>query len=111
MEVRPLAKKKSFFSRYRFVYKPSPVLLKCALLTMLVVAIGALTILRVRLNQEKQYNDVLRYQAAQQAEENRALDQMIQQKDTVEGITNISESKMGMVDGDTVFYDVVTNQD
>ena len=106
-----MANKEGFFSRYRFVYKPSPILLKCAVLTMLVIAIGALTVLRVRLTQEKQYNDALRYQAAQQAEENRKLDQMIQQKDTVAGIKDIAKDKLGKIDGDAVLYDVVTNQD
>ena len=111
MEVRPLAKKNSFFSRHRFVYKPSPILLKCALLTMLVIGIGALTILRICNTQENQHLNAVRVQAAQYEQKNQEITWMIENKDTVEGIKSISEDKMGMVEGDAVFYDVVTNQD
>lgn len=110
-EVRPLAKKNGFFSRYRFVYKSSSVLLKCAVLAMLVLSIAALTIIRVRLTQEKQYKDALRVQAAHYEHENQNVSWMIENQDTVEGIKTIAEDKMGKVDGDTVLHDVNTNQD
>ena len=106
-----MAKKNGFFDRYRFVYKPSPILLKCAVLTMLVLAIGALTILRVRTVQTNQRRDAARFAASQYEQKNDTIDYMIENKDTVDGVKTIAEEKMGRAPGDTVIYDVVTNQD
>ena len=106
-----MAKKNGFFSRYRFVYKRSPLLLKCAVLAMLVLSIAALTIIRVRLTQENQRLYAARVQAAYQEEENRKVEWMIENKDSVEGVKTIAEEKLDKTDGDTVTYEIVTNQD
>ena len=106
-----MAKKKSFFSRFRLVYRHSPILLKCAVLVTIVFSIAALTVLRIGITNRNDRIDALRVQAAQLEQENKKLDQMTQQKDTVDGIKAIAQEKLDMVDGDTVFYDVVTNQD
>ena len=105
-----MAKKNSFSDRVRFVYTRSPILLKCAVLVTLVVCIGALTVLRIGINQYQNETDNLRAQAAQLENENAEQEEMTRQKDTVDGIKTIAEEKLDMVDSDTVFYEVVPNQ-
>lgn len=105
-----MTKKKSIFDRVRIVCTRSPILLKCAVLVTLVVCIGALTVMRIGINQYRDSTDGFRAQAAQLENENAELEEMTQQKDTVQGIQTIAEKKLDMVDDDTVFYDVVLNQ-
>lgn len=104
-------KKKSFFSRFRIVYRHSPILLKCAVLMTIVLSVAALTVLRIGINQYQDRTDVLRVQAAHLEQENQKVDTMTQQRDTVEGIKTIAAEKLDMVDKGTEFYQVVTNQD
>ncbi len=105
-----MAKKNSFSDRVRFVYTRSPILLKCAVLVTLVVCIGALTVLRIGINQYQNETDTLRAQAAELENQNAQQEELTRQKDTVDGIKAIAEEKLDMVDDDTVFYDVVPNQ-
>lgn len=105
-----MAKKNSFSDRVRFVYTRSPILLKCAVLVTLVVCIGALTVLRIGINQYQNETDTLRAQAAELENQNAQQEELTRQKDTVDGIKAIAEEKLNMVDDDTVFYDVVPNQ-
>lgn len=106
-----MAKRKSFFSRFRIVIRRSPLLLKCAVLAALVVSVAALTVIRVNIEQTKLQTESTRNQAAQVERENKKLDTMIQQKDTVEGSKNIAKEKLGLVEKDTTFYHIVENQD
>ena len=106
-----MAKKKSFFSRFRIVYRHSPVLLKCALLVTIVLSIAALTAINIRLDQSIARKNAFRVQAAYLEQENAKLDEKIRQKDTEEGIKTIAKEDLGMVEGDTILYDVITNQD
>ena len=108
--MRPLAKKNSFFSRFRIVYRHSPLLLKCAVLVTIVVSIAALTVIRVNIDRVNAQKEACRIQAAQTERENQKLDRLIQEKDTVEGSKEIAREKLGLVDADTVYYHV-TNQD
>lgn len=105
-----MAKRSSISDRVRFVYTRSPILLKCAVLVTLVVCIGALTVMRVGILQYQNKTDLLRAQASQLEHENAELEEMTEQKDTVDGIFAIAEKKLDMVDKDTVLYDVVPNQ-
>lgn len=106
-----MAKKYSFFSRFRIVIRRSPLLLKCALLAALVVSIAALTVIRVNIEQSKAQTESARVQAAQTERENQRMTTLIQQKDTVEGSKNIAKEKLGLVEKDTTFYHIIENQD
>ena len=105
-----MAKTNSFSDRVRFVYARSPILLKCAVLVTLVVCIGALTVLRIGIDQYQNETNILRAQAAQIQNENDKQEALIQGKDTVDGIKAIAQEKLDMVDGDTVVYEIVSNQ-
>lgn len=106
-----MAKKNSFFGRFRIVIRHSPLLLKCAVLATLVVSVAALTVIRVNIEQAKANSEAARVQAAQTERENEKLNTMIQQKDTVEGSKNIAKEKLGLVEKDTTFYHITENQD
>ena len=105
-----MAKKNSFFGRFRIVIRHSPLLLKCAVLVALVVSIAALTVIRVNIEQTKARTEAARVQAAQVEQKNQKLDTLIQEKDTVEGSKNIAREKLGLVDENTTFYHIVENQ-
>lgn len=106
-----MAKKNSFFSRFRIVYRHSPLLLKCAVLAAIVVSIAALTVIRVNIQQANDRKEAARAQAVQTEIDNAHVEQLIQQKDTVEGSKQIATEVLGYVDKDSVYYQVVTNQD
>ena len=106
-----MAKRSRFFSRFRIVYRHSPLLLKCAVLATIIVSIAALTLIRINIQQVNAQSSTLRSQAAQTARDNQKLDQLIQNKDTVEGSKNIATEKLGLVDANTVYFQAVTNQD
>lgn len=105
-----MAKRNSFFGRFRIVIRRSPLLLKCAVLAALVVSVAALTVIRVNIQQAKAQTEAARVQAAQAERENQRLDTLIQQKDTVDGSKNIARELLGYVDSDTTFYHI-ENQD
>ena len=106
-----MAKKTPFFKRFRFVYRHSSLLLKCAVLAAIVVSIAVLTLIRVNIENTNDRKEAARAQAAQVQRENAHTQQLIKQKDTVEGSKNIAAEVLGYVDPDTVYYQVVTNQD
>lgn len=108
--MRPLATKTPFFKRFRFVYRHSSLLLKCAVLAAIVVSIGALTMIRLNIEKTKDHKESLRTQAAQVERDNAHTEQLIKQKDTVEGNKNIAAEVLGLVDPNTVYYQV-KNQD
>ncbi len=106
-----MAKRNSFFSRFRLVYRRSPLLLKCVVLATIVFSIAALTVIRMDISQWQEQADRNRVYAAQLEQENARLEEKLQQKDTVDGIRQIAEDDLGLVDPDAVFFSVVTNQD
>lgn len=102
-----MAQKKSVFSRIRFVYRHSPLLLKCVLLAAIVFSTVALIALKIGIQDYRAQTDELRNQAAQLEQDNQELEEDIQNKDSVEGIKDIAGEELGLVDPDTVIFDVV----
>lgn len=103
-----MAKKRSF----QLVYRHSPLLLKCAVLATVVLSAAALTVLTAGINHYQAEKEALRNQAAQLEQENKELEERIDQKDTVQGIKDIASEELGYVEADTTYYEVVTtNQD
>ncbi len=106
-----MAKRNSFFSRVRLVYRSSPLLLKCVVLATIIFSIAALTVIRMDIQQWQKQTDDSRVYAAQLEQENTQLEEKLRQKDTVDGIRQIAEDELELVDPDDVFFGVVTNQD
>jgi len=97
-------KKNNPFSHIRLVYRRSSPLMKCVVLAMLVLCIAALLILRASLQSVKQTQADLQRQAAELAEENRAITQSIAELGTVESVKRIAELELGLVDPDSQFF-------
>ena len=99
-----MAKQKSPFSRIRLVYRRSSTALKCVVLATLVVCSVALVSLSVSLYKTKQKTEELRNQAIELQEENRQLQQSIDLADTVEGVKQIAQDELGLVDPEAEFF-------
>ena len=91
----------------KFVYRHSPLLLKCAVLATVVLSAAALTVLTAEINRTEAYRDAKRKEAAQLEQENKEQADLNSNKDTVQGIKDIAEKELGYVDGDTTYYEVV----
>ncbi len=102
-----MARKKSIFSRIRIVYRHSPLLLKCVLLAAIVFSTVALVTLRIGIQDYRSQTDDLRNQAAQMEQDNQELKEDIQNKDSVEGIKEIAQEELDLLDPTTVLFDVV----
>lgn len=95
---------------YKFVYRHSSLLLKCAVLAAIVVSVVALTVIRINIDRANARTDAARSQAARVEREIAHTQVLTQEKDTVEGSKHIATERLGLVDPGTVYYQV-TNQD
>lgn len=102
-----MAKKKPV----QFVYRHSPLLLKCAVLATVVLSVAALTVLTAGINHYKAQEEAARNQAVQLEQENKNNQDLLNRKDTVQGIKDIAKEECGLVEPDTTIYEVITNQD
>ena len=92
------------FSRIRLVYRRSSTLLKCVVLTAIVLSTVALLTLRISIGQEKEKAEAFRAQAAGLEQANSQLQQDIDQLGTVQSIKDIAGEKLGLVDPDAIFF-------
>ena len=92
------------FSHIRFVFRRTSPLMKCVVLTLIVVCIVALVALRANIRQSQQRQADLKEQALQLAQENRELTQNIAKLGTVESVKRIAETELGLVDLNTQFF-------
>ena len=102
-----MASFKSPFRRIRLVYRKSPTLLKCVLLAAIVLSIAALLALRTSILDSRQEQEALRQQAAILEEENRELEDRIDDLGSVKSVEQIAEEELGLVDPDTVILNPV----
>ena len=93
-----------FFKHIRIVYKRSSALLKCVVLTALIVSAVALLTLRGAYLQQLQQQEALRQQAAVLEQENSLLIRNISQLGTLQGIRRIAGEELGLVDPGTVIF-------
>lgn len=106
-----MAKKHSFFSRFRLVFRQSPLVLKVILFATIVLFVAALTTIRIGIIQANNEKDAYRAQAAQMEQQNEKLEQNIDKQGTVQGAEDAAMGQLGLVYPDTVFFDVEDNQD
>lgn len=99
------AKRKPQRRRIRFVYRRSPTALKCLLLGMLLTGAVALLTLRLTLLDTKEQLEDLRDQAAVLEQENRELERILSQKDTVQSVKELAVKLLGLVDPDTILFE------
>lgn len=72
--------------------------------TATILSMGALTALHLSMNELKNRTEDLRDKAAQLSAENEELLEDIEQVDSIQGIVEIAEEELGLVQPDTVFY-------
>ena len=99
-----MAKKNSFFKRFRLVYRPSPLLLKIILLVTIVLCTAALLTLHTMIRRTREQSDSLRATAAWYEQENAELEQNIAQLGTEKSIRRIATEELGVVDPDATFF-------
>ncbi len=92
------------FRRIRLVYRRSSTLLKCVVLTAIVLSAAVLVTLRFIIQDFQAYQQQLAQQAAQLEQKNRLLTQNIAELGTVESVKRIAREELGLVDPDTEFF-------
>ena len=90
--------------RIRLKYRRSPTLLKCAVLTAIIMSIAALVVLKINLTAVRQDTEEKRQQAIVLEQENRQLKQKIAQLGTVKSLRQIATEELGLVDPDSEFF-------
>lgn len=90
--------------RIRLVYRRSSTLVKCVVLTTLVLCTLALLLLRKEILDTKHQLQDTREKAAALERENDRLEQSISQLGTVQSVTDLAGKLLGLVDPDTVIF-------
>lgn len=99
-----MAKGGNPFSHIRLVYRRSSTLVKCVVLTAVVLSTIALLTLRGAILDAKEKEDTLRNEAASIQQENESITQSIAELGTVESIKKLAGKLLGLVDPDTVIF-------
>ena len=99
-----MALKNNPFRHIRLIYRPSSALLKCVVLTAIVLSTVALIALRISIQSAKGQQLNLQEQAAQLQQENRALTKNIAELGTVESVKRIATLELGLVDPNSQFF-------
>ena len=99
-----MATKKNPFSHIRLVYRRSSILVKCVVLTTIVLSTMALVILRIPIQSNQGRQADLQMQAAQLEQDNRMLTKQIAELGTVESVKRIATLELGLVDPNSQFF-------
>ena len=89
-------------SRIRLVPQRSSKLIKVVLLCAIVLSTAALLTLGIAIRTANAQVDALRVQASRLEQENTALEKLIDNLGTIEGIKQIARDQLGLEDGDSV---------
>lgn len=95
---------KNPLSRIRLVYQRSSTPVKCIVLAAIIVSTVALLTLRAAITEANAREEELRKQAAALEQENNKLTEDIEKVDTIEGMKDIAENELGLVDPDTIIF-------
>ena len=99
-----MAELKKILSRIQLVKRPSGKLTVIVIVIAIVLSMSALTALHLSMNGLKNRTDDLRDKAAALEAENAELLDDIKQVDSVQGLVEIAEEELGLVQPDTVFF-------
>ena len=90
----------------RLVYRRTSLPVKCLVLAMLVLSTLALMTLRAALTSARENYDIARARAQALEQENHRLRQSISQLGTVQSVTDLARELLGLVDPDTVIFNI-----
>lgn len=93
------------FRKVKVVVRPSPTALKIVVILLILFSMVALIALRWVTNSIRQETENLREEAAAVEQENKDLQEKIDELDSVKGVQAIAEEELDMVDPDTVIVD------
>ena len=99
-----MANPKNYIHRIQFVRRRSGKGTIIAIVAAVVLSMGALTALHLSMNQLNNRTEDLRDKAANLAADNLELQDDMAQVDSIEGIVEIAEKELGLVQPDAVFY-------
>lgn len=91
-------------NKIQFVRRRSGKWTIIVIIIAIVLSMGALTALHLSMNELKNRTDDLRNKAAYLEAENAELQEDIEQVDSIQGIVEIAEEELGLVQPDAVFY-------
>ena len=94
----------NIISKIQLVKRRSGKLTIIVIVIAIVLSMGALTFLHLSINDMKNRTEDLRSKAAQLEAENAELLEDIDQVDSIQGIVEIAEEELGLVQPDAVFY-------
>jgi cell division protein FtsB len=93
---------RDYVRRIQVEFRPSRPLTKIVVIVAIVLSMAALTTLRLAQDRiEAQTNDMLA-EAARLEQENQELQDKIDTMDTVEGVVDIAQEELGLVEPDTI---------
>ena len=99
-----MGKRKNPFSHIRIKYRRSSMLVKCVVLTAVVLCTVAMLTLYFAIQSAKKEEAALKKEAATVEQENSSIIQRIQEIGTVESIKELAGKLLGLVDPDTVIF-------
>lgn len=99
-----MATEKSFFSRFRLIYRPSSPLLKGLVLATVVLSTVTLLTLGAIIRDTNASTEDLRQQAGELLPENEKLQDKIDNLGTVDSVKDIAREEGGLVDPGTIFF-------
>lgn len=99
-----MANPKEYIHKIQFVRRRSGKGTIIAIIIAVVLSMSALTALHLSTNQLKNRTEDLRDKAANLAADNIELLEDMAQVDSIEGIVEIAEKELGLVQPDAVFY-------
>lgn len=102
-----MAKKKSIFSKFRLVYRPSAPILKWVVLTMVVFCVVALIFLGAAIDRAQREKEENRHLAESLENENAKLDQALDEMGTVQGVIHVARDELGYEDPDAIIFEPV----
>lgn len=104
-----MSNRKNPFRRIRLVYRRSSPLLKCVVLGTLALAAALIIALSLFIRYNRQQTETLRGHAARLEQQNRQLQQNIQDAGTVGSIQRIAREELDLVDPEAEFFQPVEN--
>ena len=96
--------KRNPFRHIRLIYRRSSTLVKCVVLTAIVLSTVALLALRITIQSEQSRQEQLKLEQAQLELENRTLTKRIAELGTVESVKRIATLELGLVDPESQFF-------
>ena len=99
-----MANFKKMISKVQFVRRRSGKGTIIVIIIAIVLSMGALMALHLSMNDLKNRTEDLRNKAVHLIAENEKLDENIAQVDSIQGIVQVAEDELGLVQPDAVFY-------